>query len=81
MLGLRCSCQHKSPTASREFFLNHSIKKWSDLNDNIICFIAILDVLVQKMVTKKHKKFRSPGPEVFLNFTNFLTSSLIDIRL
>ena len=38
---------------------NHSIKKWSVtspfiLNDNIICFIGFLDVLVQKMVTKKN---------------------------
>ena len=47
---------------------NHSIKKWSVtspfiLNDNIICFISFLDVLVQKMVTKKkHKQFRAPGP-------------------
>ena len=46
---------------------NHCIKKWSVtspfiLNDNIICFIAFLDVLVQKMVSKKHKKVRTPGP-------------------
>ena len=56
------------PTVSRDFFWNHSIKKWSDLtspfilNGNIICFIAFLDVLVQKMVTKKHIKIRNPGP-------------------
>ena len=46
---------------------NHSIKKWSVtspfiLNDNIICFISFLDVLVQKMVTEKQEKFRTPGP-------------------
>ena len=44
------------PTVSRESVCNHSIKKWSDqtspfhLNDNMICFIAILLFLVQKMV-------------------------------
>ena len=57
----------------QRIFLNHSIKKWSDitlsfiLNDNNICFIAFLDVcntnfVLQKMVTKKTQNFRSPGP-------------------
>ena len=46
---------------------NHSIKKWSEtspfiLNDNIICFISFLDVLVQKMVTKKTQKNQDPRP-------------------
>ena len=55
----------------RESFWNHSINIWSDitssfiLNDNIICFIAFLDDFNTKMVTKKHKKIRTPGPTPF----------------
>ena len=63
--------------------------KWSDikspfiLDDNIICLIALLDVLVQKMVTKKHKKIGIPAPppppiyDFFLNFTIFLVLPLV----
>ena len=46
----------------QRIFLNHSIKKWSDitlsfiLNDNNICFIAFLDVLVQKRLGKQSKE-------------------------
>ena len=60
-LGLSPVLKVLKQTVSRESFWNHSIKKWSDitspfiLNDNIICIIAFLDVLVQKMVTKKTK--------------------------
>ena len=57
------------PTVSRESFWNHSIKKWSGmtppfiLNGNIICCTAFLDVFsTKKMVTKKTRKFRNPGP-------------------
>ena len=65
----------------RESFWNHSINIWSDitspfiLNDNIICFIAFLDVLVPKMVTKKHKKIPDPHPPylgLFPNLYQFL---------
>ena len=50
------------PTVSRESFWNHSIKKWSDitypfiLNDNIICFIAFLDVFSTKNGYQKTQK-------------------------
>ena len=59
------------PTVSRESFWNHSINKWSHKNDDIICFIAILDVLVQKMVTKNTKKLGilDPPPPLFGKFS------------
>ena len=48
------------PTVSRESFWIHIIKKWSGktspfhLDDNMICFIAFLLFLVQKMVSTKN---------------------------
>ena len=71
----------QKPTVSREYFWNHSIKKWSDItspyisNDNIICFIAFLDVfLVQNGYQKHTKKLGIPDPPnpqspFFLNFS------------
>ena len=57
------------PTVFRESFWNHSIKKWSDiispfiLNDNIICFIAFLDVFSTKNGFQKNtKKSGLPDP-------------------
>ena len=64
------------PTISRESFWNHSIKDWPDitspfiLSDNITCFIAFLDVLVEKsayfhiftslgLLTPTHPQFRT----------------------
>ena len=50
----------KTDCIQRKSFWNHNIKKWSDItsplivNDNIIGFIAFLEV--QKMVTKKTQK-------------------------
>ena len=80
-LGTLLPLKVLKPTVSRESFWNHSIKKWSDiaspfiLNDNIICSISLFDVLVQKMVTKNHKKFRTPSPLPYLGlfpkFYNF----------
>ena len=57
------------PTISRESFWNHSIKKWSDitspfiLNDNIICFIALLDVF------STNNSYSTPP---FMNFSKIL---------
>ena len=78
------STSYIKPTVSREPFWNQSIKKWSDitsainLNDNIICFIAFLDVFItNKWLPKKHKKLGLPEPrpppffqDRVLNFIN-----------
>ena len=64
-LGLWTPAVTPKPTVSRESFWNHSMKKWSDmsslfiLNDNIICFIAFLDVFSTKNGYQKHTHKKS----------------------
>ena len=64
----------------QRIFLNHSIKKWSDilniLNDNIICFIAFLDVFSTQNGYQKTQKI---GVYLGLSptFYHFFSVSLI----
>ena len=63
-------------TVSRESFWNPSIKKWSDitppiiLNDNIICFIAFLDVFSKKNGYQTNtKNLEILDPPIFRKFS------------